>query len=183
MLTLFAFSKENWKRPQEEVDTLMELLRAAEGVGRIGIAVSRANPKRVYAIVDAKEGRTGVTAVKPGDAFFARTEREVRLRILEGRRSRVQEDLERVREASARSVPGNPVDGAAPCLLMDKPGTYDSAPPIVAVRDYGKGRIAVIGVSPVTAVKPDQSTKAIRAVHTSQRMVRGLRERARFRAA
>ena len=35
-------------------------------------------------------------------AFFARTEREVRLRILEGRRSRVQEDLERVREATAR---------------------------------------------------------------------------------
>jgi undecaprenyl diphosphate synthase len=27
VLTLFAFSKENWKRPQEEVDTLMHLLR------------------------------------------------------------------------------------------------------------------------------------------------------------
>ena len=36
-------------------------------------------------------------------AFFARTERDVRLRILEGRRSRVEEDLERVREAAARS--------------------------------------------------------------------------------
>ncbi|GAA4409070.1 PadR family transcriptional regulator [Fodinibacter luteus] len=36
-------------------------------------------------------------------AFFARTERDVRLRILEGRRSRVEEDLERVRAASARS--------------------------------------------------------------------------------
>jgi DNA-binding PadR family transcriptional regulator len=36
-------------------------------------------------------------------AFFARTERDVRLRILEGRRSRVEEDLERVREASTRS--------------------------------------------------------------------------------
>jgi DNA-binding PadR family transcriptional regulator len=36
-------------------------------------------------------------------AFFARTEQDVRLRILEGRRSRVQEDLERVREAAARS--------------------------------------------------------------------------------
>ncbi len=35
-------------------------------------------------------------------AFFARTEREVRLRILEGRRSRLEEDLERVRERSAR---------------------------------------------------------------------------------
>ncbi len=35
-------------------------------------------------------------------AFFARTEQDVRLRILEGRRSRVQEDLERVREATAR---------------------------------------------------------------------------------
>jgi DNA-binding PadR family transcriptional regulator len=35
-------------------------------------------------------------------AFFARTESDVRLRILEGRRSRVQEDLERVREATAR---------------------------------------------------------------------------------
>ena len=35
-------------------------------------------------------------------AFFARTEREVRLRILEGRRSRLEEDLERVREAATR---------------------------------------------------------------------------------
>ena len=36
-------------------------------------------------------------------AFFARTEHEVRLRILEGRRSRLEEDLERVRTASTRS--------------------------------------------------------------------------------
>jgi DNA-binding PadR family transcriptional regulator len=36
-------------------------------------------------------------------AFFARTEREVRLRILEGRRSRLEEDLERVRESATRS--------------------------------------------------------------------------------
>ncbi len=36
-------------------------------------------------------------------AFFTRTEREVRIRILEGRRSRVQEDLERVRETAARN--------------------------------------------------------------------------------
>ena len=36
-------------------------------------------------------------------AFFARTEREVRIRILEGRRSRLEEDLDRVREASTRT--------------------------------------------------------------------------------
>lgn len=36
-------------------------------------------------------------------AFFARTEHEVRLRILEGRRSRLEEDLERVRTATTRS--------------------------------------------------------------------------------
>jgi DNA-binding PadR family transcriptional regulator len=35
-------------------------------------------------------------------AFFARTERDVRIRILEGRRSRLEEDLERIRAASAR---------------------------------------------------------------------------------
>jgi DNA-binding PadR family transcriptional regulator len=35
-------------------------------------------------------------------AFFARTERDVRIRILEGRRSRLEEDLERVRESSVR---------------------------------------------------------------------------------
>lgn len=35
-------------------------------------------------------------------AFFARTERDVRIRILEGRRSRLEEDLERVRASSAR---------------------------------------------------------------------------------
>jgi DNA-binding PadR family transcriptional regulator len=36
-------------------------------------------------------------------AFFSRTEREVRLRILEGRRSRLEEHLARVREVSARN--------------------------------------------------------------------------------
>ncbi|MGL5865891.1 MAG: PadR family transcriptional regulator [Dermatophilaceae bacterium] len=35
-------------------------------------------------------------------AFFARTEREVRIRILEGRRSRLEDDLERVRARSLR---------------------------------------------------------------------------------
>ena len=36
-------------------------------------------------------------------AFFARTERDVRLRILEGRRSRVEERLAAIKEASARN--------------------------------------------------------------------------------
>jgi len=36
-------------------------------------------------------------------AFFARTEQDVRIRILEGRRSRLEEDLERVREAALRT--------------------------------------------------------------------------------
>ncbi len=36
-------------------------------------------------------------------AFFARTESEVRLRILEGRRTRLEDDLERVRERAART--------------------------------------------------------------------------------
>jgi DNA-binding PadR family transcriptional regulator len=35
-------------------------------------------------------------------AFFARTDREVRMRILEGRRTRLEERLERVRAAMAR---------------------------------------------------------------------------------
>ena len=36
-------------------------------------------------------------------AFFARTEREVRLRILEGRRSRLEERLAQIREVSVRN--------------------------------------------------------------------------------
>lgn len=36
-------------------------------------------------------------------AFFSRTEREVRLRILEGRRSRLEERLARIREVSVRN--------------------------------------------------------------------------------
>ncbi|AXG14912.1 PadR family transcriptional regulator [Intrasporangium calvum] len=36
-------------------------------------------------------------------AFFSRTEREVRLRILEGRRSRLEERLARIREVSTRN--------------------------------------------------------------------------------
>ena len=55
-------------------------------------------------------------------------------------------------EASARSVPGNTISGGAPDFFIDKPGTYPAAPPLVAVREYGKGRLAVIGVTPQMAV-------------------------------
>ena len=39
-----------------------------------------------------------------------------------------------------------------PDYFVDKKGSYDSAPPIIAVRDYGKGRIAVIGITPQVTV-------------------------------
>ena len=52
--------------------------------------------------VGAALGVPAVTGFDVRFAFFTRTEREVRIRILEGRRSRVEEDLERVRERAAR---------------------------------------------------------------------------------
>ena len=55
-------------------------------------------------------------------------------------------------DAAARSVPGNPTVDGSPNFFLDRKGTYDSAPPIIAVRDYGKGRIAVIGITPVVTV-------------------------------
>jgi DNA-binding PadR family transcriptional regulator len=47
-------------------------------------------------------------------AFFARTEAQVRLRILEGRRSRLEERLANIREASARNR--ERMDGYTPAL-------------------------------------------------------------------
>ncbi|MHB9130998.1 MAG: hypothetical protein ACYDBB_07900 [Armatimonadota bacterium] len=55
-------------------------------------------------------------------------------------------------EASAYTAQGNLEGDHIPDFFIDKVGTYPSAPPIVAVRDYGKGRLAVIGVSPQLAV-------------------------------
>ena len=55
-------------------------------------------------------------------------------------------------EASARSVPANPALSATPELFLDKAGTYASAPPLIAVRDFGQGRVVVDGESPVVAV-------------------------------
>ncbi|MBI4025885.1 MAG: hypothetical protein HY360_12945 [Verrucomicrobia bacterium] len=55
-------------------------------------------------------------------------------------------------EATARSVPGNTIVGGVPDFFVDKKGSHDSAPPLIAVRDHGKGRIAVIGITPQVAV-------------------------------
>ncbi|MHB9023926.1 MAG: hypothetical protein ACYC7E_07070 [Armatimonadota bacterium] len=55
-------------------------------------------------------------------------------------------------EASARSVPANHTNYSQTPWLFDKKGMYDSAPPIIAVRPYGKGRLALIGITPVVAV-------------------------------
>ena len=55
-------------------------------------------------------------------------------------------------EATARSVPGNTISSGYPHYFVDKKGSYDSAPPIIAVREYGKGRIAVMGITPQVTV-------------------------------
>jgi hypothetical protein len=51
-------------------------------------------------------------------------------------------------EQSAYCAPGNLEGDHIPDFFLDKIGTYKSEPPMVAVRDYGKGRLAVIGLSP-----------------------------------
>lgn len=53
-------------------------------------------------------------------------------------------------ENSSSSVLGGSVEGKGD-FFIEKKGTYDSSPPIVAVREYGKGRMAVIGVTPTMA--------------------------------
>lgn len=55
-------------------------------------------------------------------------------------------------EASAYTAQGNLEGDHIPDFYIDKVGTYKSEPPIVAVREYGKGRIAVIGSSPQLVV-------------------------------
>ncbi len=55
-------------------------------------------------------------------------------------------------EASAYTAQGNLEGDHIPDFLIDKVGTYKTEPPIIATRDYGKGRIAVIGLSPQLVV-------------------------------
>jgi DNA-binding PadR family transcriptional regulator len=98
--------------------TLYPALKSLLGRGLIAEAADPAGsgkrPRVVYALTAlGKEhfadlvARTDASAYDDDGfdvrfAFFARTEHDVRLRILEGRRSRLEENLERVRERSVR---------------------------------------------------------------------------------
>ncbi len=72
-LTLYAFSSENWKRPAEEVQDLMGLLRlylrreldelANAGVQLRVIGERDALDKDIRALIDCAEARTGTNAV------------------------------------------------------------------------------------------------------------------------
>ena len=87
---------------------------SADPVGGAGSVVSR-RPRITYELTaDGKERFQSLVATAGPDAwddddfdvrfaFFSRTEAQVRLRILEGRRSRLEERLANVREASARN--------------------------------------------------------------------------------
>jgi DNA-binding PadR family transcriptional regulator len=102
--------------------TLYPALKALLGRGLIAEATDvpgpgplSKRPRVVYELTAAgKEHFAGLVARSDASAydddgfdvrfaFFARTEHDVRLRILEGRRSRLEEDLDRVRTASTRS--------------------------------------------------------------------------------
>jgi undecaprenyl diphosphate synthase len=71
-LTLYAFSSENWKRPREEVDSLMGLLRlylntelermAESGVKIRVIGVRDGLPADIVALLDTAERRTASNA-------------------------------------------------------------------------------------------------------------------------
>ncbi len=74
-LTLFAFSSDNWQRPREEVDALMQILRdgiarAAERCAANGIRVSvigrrdRLSPPVVEAIQRAEDATRGARAMR-----------------------------------------------------------------------------------------------------------------------
>ena len=89
-------------------DWIAEAPQATGGSGsrraRIVYELTRTGKERFQELVD----EAGPSAWDDDEfavhlAFFARTTREVRLRILEGRRSRLEERLAAVREASVRN--------------------------------------------------------------------------------
>ena len=94
--------------------TLKKLLRASfieESPGELTVTTRR--PRIVYAVTEAGHreferlmSEVGPTAWEDDNfdirfAFFGRTDMEIRLRVLEGRRSRLQERLDRVQKELA----------------------------------------------------------------------------------
>jgi len=98
----------------EHVTTPEPIASAGPGVGR-GAAVSR-RQRIVYELTELGNDRfaklmsdTGPTSWEDDNfdvrfAFFGRTDREIRLRILEGRRARLQERLSRAQQQLAAST-------------------------------------------------------------------------------
>ena len=99
--------------------TLKKLLRATfieESPGELTITTRR--PRIVYAVTDSGHreferlmSEVGPTAWEDDNfdirfAFFGRTDMEIRLRVLEGRRSRLQERLDRVQKELAADAGG-----------------------------------------------------------------------------
>ena len=71
VLTLYAFSRENWKRPKPEVDTLMELLkeylaREMETLGRGG-SLEGSAPLFARIETEFAEVREALEECRPGD--------------------------------------------------------------------------------------------------------------------
>ncbi|MCG6955815.1 MAG: isoprenyl transferase [Gemmatimonadetes bacterium] len=103
ILTLFAFSTENWQRPAQEVSALMSLLqlyarKEREELRRKGVAVhvlgelDRVDPRTRRAVDTIVEGTSGGTALRlnlmisyGGREEILRSARELARRVTEGR--------------------------------------------------------------------------------------------------
>lgn len=134
VLTLYAFSSENWKRPADEVGDLMGLLR---NYIRSEIAELDANGIRLIFIGDYK--RLKPDLVELLEAARVRTENNRRMTLAIALNYGGQDEIVRAARALAAEVPPEQIDAAALEARLDTAGL---PPPDLVVRTSGEQRLS-----------------------------------------
>jgi len=139
VLTLYAFSSENWRRPADEVSDLMGLLRAylrseIDELHREGV--------RLRFIGDVS--RLSVDIVAMLDEARTRTAENTRLTLVIALNYGSQDELTRVTRALAAEAAAGTLDPAAitPELIESRLDTGDLPPVDLLVRTSGELRIS-----------------------------------------
>jgi undecaprenyl diphosphate synthase len=138
-LTLYAFSKENWKRPQNEVDALMRLLRRYIATER-GELMSRG--VRVQAIGEIE--RLSAEAREDLERLIAETSTNDRLTVVlaisYGGRAEIVRAARQIAEASRSGKLG--ADGLDEATFASFLYTADLPDPDLLIRTSGEMRVS-----------------------------------------
>ena len=134
VLTLYAFSSENWKRPADEVGDLMGLLRHYI---RSEIAELHANNIRLTFIGDWRKLKPDLVAQL--DEAAARTAGNTRMTLVIALNYGGQNELVRAARALAAELAPGQIDAAALEARLDTAGL---PPPDLVIRTSGEQRLS-----------------------------------------